>query len=121
MKRFFSFDLVERLLFTAIIVGVLLSLFSLVRIVDMTRKISTNPAAQFHESGEQLTVQTTTEARGLVAADVELRRLKVSRYQMMIFGGAGLVLLGIGWLGYDLLNSRRTNPTDPIDSVEGVA
>ena len=99
--------IVDRLLFTAIVVGVLLAAYGGLRYVDLSNQLAANPAAQIHQEGGEVELESKTEAHGLMAADIERRRLVAEQHNMMVAGGAGLALLGLGWLGYDILRGRR--------------
>ena len=99
--------IVDRLLFTAIVVGVLLAAYGGLRYLDLSNQLAANPAAQIHQEGGEVELESKTEAHGLMAADIERRRLVAEQHNMMIAGGAGLALLGLGWLGYDILRGRR--------------
>ena len=96
----------ERVLFTIVIAGVLLTLYGGFRVIDTSIKLSNNIAQQQHNSGETLDIQSTAEGRGMMAADLERRELLKVRGQMIFLAGIGIVLLGIGWQGYDLRNGR---------------
>ena len=99
--------LIDRLLFTAMLVGALLAAFGALRYVDLSNQLAANPAAQLHSSGDEVKVETTNEGFGLMSADIERRRIVEEQYHMMVAGGLGLALLGLGWLGNDLVRSRR--------------
>jgi len=107
--RFLGSQLFERIIYVLAVAGVLIGLYSIAQIANMSYRISQNPAQQFHESGEELDVEATTAplARGLVAADVELRQLIRSRAQMVVAMGVSLVLIGLAWFGYDLMKGQR--------------
>ena len=109
MSRFLQTQLLERLLFTLVIVGILLIGYSVYKVITINIALSNNLAQQIHNSGEELQIQTAAEGHGIVASDIERRELLQERAQMYIAGGAGLVMLGIGWLGYDFLGQRRKN------------
>ena len=109
MSRYLQSQLLERLLFTFVVVGIVLIGYSVYKVITINIALSNNLAQQIHNSGEELQIQTSAEGRGIVAADIERRELLQERAQMYIAGGAGLVMLGIGWLGYDFLGHRRKN------------
>ncbi|MDQ7035652.1 MAG: hypothetical protein Q9P01_12700 [Anaerolineae bacterium] len=107
MMNFFQSQLFERIMFTLVVVGLLLGIYSAYKVITISLTLNNNIAQQIRDSGEELEIQSTAEGRGLVAADIERRELVKERAQMTIAGGIGLALLGIGWLGYDFLNHRR--------------
>ncbi len=102
--------LVERLLFTAIVVGILMAAGGAIRYFMLQNQLSTNMAAQIHEQGGEVAIESKGQAQGLMASDIERRRLVAEQFNMMILGGVGLALLGLGWLGHDLMGSRRRQP-----------
>ena len=106
MMSFLTSEWMERALFTIIIVGVLLTLYSVVRVIDVSVKLNNNIAQQQHNSGEFLDIQSTAEGRSMMAADIKRRELVKVRGQMIFLAGIGVVILGIGWQGYDLRNGR---------------
>ncbi len=107
MRNVVYTGIVERLLFTAIAVGVLLAAYGGFRYLDLSNQLAANPAAQIHQEGSEVELESKSEAHGLMAADIERRRLVAEQRDMMIAGGVGLALLGVGWLGYDILRGRR--------------
>ena len=107
MRNVIFTGILDRLLFTAIVVGVLLAAYGGLRYLDLSNQLAANPAAQIHQAGGEVELESKSEAHGLMAADIERRRLVTEQRNMMIAGGAGLALLGLGWLGYDILRGRR--------------
>lgn len=111
MRKFLTAELFERLLFTAIAVGVLMAAVGGLRYIELSGRLSANEAVQIRQSGEEVTVENNSQARGLVAADLERRRLTEERFNMMVVGGAGLALIGFGWLAMDIRRGRRRKST----------
>jgi len=107
MRRLLDSELTERLLFTAIVVGIILAAGGAIRYVMLANQLSGNMAARIHDEGGEVEIESKRQAQGLMAADIERRRLVAEQFNMMILGGVGLALLGLGWLGNDLLGSRR--------------
>lgn len=114
MRNIAYTGILDRLLFTAIVVGVLLAAYSGLRYFDLSNQLAANPAAQIHQEGGEVELESKSEAQGLMAADIERRRLVAEQHNMMIAGGVGLALLGLGWLGTDLLGSRRRKEVEDI-------
>jgi len=111
----------ERLLFTAIVVGVLLAAYGGARYLDLSNQLAANPAAQIRQEGGEVALESKSEAHGLMAADIERRRLVGEQREAMIAGGVGLALLGLGWLGYDILRGRRRKQTSAIEADPSTA
>ena len=107
MRRFLNSELVERLLFSAIVAGIFMVAGAGFRYLDLSNQLAGNVATKIHESGGEVELESKSEAHGLMAADLQRRRITSEQYNMMIIGGAGLALLGLGWLGYDLMRGRR--------------
>jgi len=107
MRRLFDSELMERLLFTAIVVGILMAAGGAIRYVMLANQLSGNLAAQIHDDGGEVEIESKSQAQGLMASDIERRRLVAEQFNMMILGGVGLALLGLGWLGTDIIRGRR--------------
>ena len=107
MRRLFDSELMERLLFTAIVVGILMAAGGAIRYFMLQNELSTNQAAQAREAGGEVAIESKGQAQGLMASDIERRRLIAEQFNMMILGGVGLALLGLGWLGTDIIRGRR--------------
>ena len=107
MRHLIDTAIVDRLLFTAILVGVLLAGYAALRYIDLSNQLAGNTAAQVHENGGEIKLESKGQAQGLMASDIERRRLVEDRFNMMVVGGFGLALLGLGWLGMDIARGRR--------------
>jgi hypothetical protein len=116
MMRSLQSQLFERILFTLVVVGILLGIYSLYKVITINIALSNNLAQQIHNSGEELAVQTVAEGQGIVASDMARRALLKERAQMYMAGGMSLVLVGLGWIGYDYLNHRRKKPAVQSDT-----
>ena len=109
MRDLLNTELVDRLLFTAIVIGILLAVGAGWRYFDLSNKLSSNLAAQIHDEGGEVTVESKGQAQGLMASDIERRRLVADQFTMMVVGGIGLALIGVGWLAGDILRARKRN------------
>lgn len=107
MRGLFHSELIERLLFSAIVVGILLAAGGAVRYFILQNELSTNLAAQIHGEGGEVAIESKSQAQGLMASDIERRRLVAEQFNMMLVAGVGLALLGLGWLGMDIIRGRR--------------
>ena len=107
MRHFLSSEFIGRIIFTTMVIGVLLAGVAAGRWVSIALELSRNEAAQIHESGGEVTVETKSQAQSLMAADIERRRLLADQSSMLSIGGVGLALIGLGWLLRDLLGGRR--------------
>ena len=112
MRGLLDTQLVDRLLFTAIALGALLAALGGWRYVDAANQLAGNAAAQIREAGGDVEIESKSQAQGLMAADIERRRLQGEQSNMMVVGGLGLALIGLGWLGYEFLRGRSKQPGD---------
>ena len=119
MTKILNSELIERLVFTAIVIGILMTLFGAFRFAVLSNQIASNEAAQVLAEGGEVSIETQNEAQGLMAADLERRRLVKDRFNMMVVGGAGLGVIGVGWMLMDILRSRRKKEDEP--STQSVA
>ncbi len=99
--------IIDRLLFTAIVIGILMTVVAGWRYFDASNQLSANQAAQIHDEGGEVTVESKSQAHGLMASDLERRRLLADQSNMLMVGGAGLALIGLGWLAGDILRGGR--------------
>ena len=106
-------ELIQRLLFTAIIVGIALAAGAALRYLHLSNQLAANPAARIHDSGAEVVLETKSQAQNLMASDIERRRLVAEQFNMMIIGGIGMALLGLGWLLTDISRSRRRADAAP--------
>ena len=99
--------ILDRLLFTAIVLGILMAGVGGWRYFDLANQLSSNQAAQIHDEGGEVAIESKSQAHGLMAADLERRKLVADQLNMMVVGGAGLALIGLGWFLGDILRGRR--------------
>ena len=59
--------LVERLLFTAIVVGILMAAGGAIRYFMLQNQLSSNMAAQIHQQGGEVAIESKGQAQGLMA------------------------------------------------------
>jgi len=100
-------DLLQRGLSVIVIAGILLALFGAYQFIDGTIKLGSNEAAQIQANGGEIDPQSMSEARGLMTSDLERRDLEMQRYNGMMVGGVGIVIISLGWLINDFVKSRR--------------
>ncbi len=114
MRGIFNGDLIEKLLFSAVVIGIALAAFAGWRYVDISNQLAGNMAARIHDDGGEVALESKAQAHNLMASDLARRRLHSEQFTMMIVGGAGLALLGLGWLGYDIMRARRRKKAGEI-------
>ena len=117
MRDLIFTGLVERLLFTAIVLGILMAALGGWRYFDLANQLSRNQATQIHEEGGEVAIESKSQAHGLMASDIERRRLLADQSTMMMVGGAGLALIGLGWFLGDILRGRRRTTAKAKDSA----
>jgi len=117
--NFLNSDWFRGVIFALLIIGVLAALFAAAQFVDASLKMQNNASYQAKSSETPLELQSQAAAQVLIAADVELRRLLEQRNNALIVGGVGLVSLALGWIGNDLLRSRRRKLNASLQSKPG--
>ncbi|MCY4540702.1 MAG: hypothetical protein OXE52_20970 [Chloroflexi bacterium] len=119
MRDLIFTGIVDRLLFTAIVLGILMAAVAGWRYFDLANQLSSNQAAQIHEEGGEVAIESKSQAHGLMASDLERRRMLADQRNMMIVGGAGLALIGLGWFLGDILRGRRRKAATAFADVTG--
>lgn len=110
MKHILQSETARALLLALILIGVGLAVFGGVQYARLTLAINDNVAYQINARGEQIDPQSMTEGQLLMAASMALRELDAERDRALIAGGAGLMLIAVGWLGRELTGSRKAQP-----------
>ena len=121
MGRLLDSELMERLFFTVLVVGILMAAGAAIRYIMLENQLAGNLAAQIQDSGEEVELESKGQAQGLMASDIQRRRLVSEQFNMMIIGGVGLALLGLGWLGNDILAGRRRKAQERIADPQSCA
>lgn len=121
MRHLIDSAIVDRLLFSGIIVGVLLAGYGALRYIDLSNQLAGNMAAQIHESGGEVKLESKGQAQGLMASDIQRRRLVEDQFNMMVVGGLGLALLGLGWLCSDIIGGRRRKAASAIKEANSAS
>jgi hypothetical protein len=111
--KFVNEEWFRGVLYALVGLGILALLFATWQYINAAQQLQANIAQQIHENESEISPQTTTEARGLVAADMERRTLINQQFQAMMIGGAGLILIALGWIIMNFTGKRqRSIPTD---------
>lgn len=105
--RILEHESTRSVLLALCIVAVLLIAFGGWQFLDASLRIQDNPAHQAQMSDEAISLESEVQAQGLLAAGLEYRRLLAQRNTALMIGGAGLALLALGWIGYDMIRSYR--------------
>ena len=121
MRNLIYTGIIDRLLFTAIVLGILMAALGGWRYFDLANQLSSNQAAQIHEEGGEVAIESKSQAHGLMASDLERRRLLADQRDMMVVGGAGLALIGLGWFLSDILRGRRRKVATTTPDARGSA
>ena len=100
-------DWYRALLLTPVIIGVLCVAFGSLWYAVVSNQIDRNFAYQIRSQSQQVDPQSQTEAMGLIRAGEELRELDHNRSIATVVGGAGLILIAVGWLSRDFLLARQ--------------
>lgn len=113
MKRVLQSELTRSILLALILIGVALAGFGVFQYIRLTQAINDNVAYQINAQGQQIDPQSIAEGQALMAASMSLRELDAERDQALILGGAGLVLIAVGWLGRELTGGKHPAPPAP--------
>ena len=65
MNRFLDNELIERLLFTAIVVGILMAAGGAFRYLMINNELSSNLAAQIHDEGGEVAIESKSQGARL--------------------------------------------------------
>ena len=106
------------LLFVMLALGLLLVLYAAWRYFSIGQELQGNLAQAIHSGQLNADPQSSTEAVGLVGADMTHRALLAQQFHALMAGGAGLVLLSLGWLGFILARALGNPRPTPIASGE---
>ncbi len=107
MRQKLNSEQLRSFMLALMLIGVAALLFGAYRFVDAATRIQNNPAFLMQSSGQTVSPQDAGTAESLIAAGMEYRRLVGQRNEALIIGGAGVILLAVGWLGSDVLKSRH--------------
>jgi hypothetical protein len=90
-----------------LMIGAALILYGIYQFVDATVQIQNNIAYQREVNGSDAQTITDAEAQMFLMADIQYRTLSIQRTNSLVYGGIGLSLMALGWLGYDISRSQR--------------
>jgi len=116
LRRLFTQERVNAFIMALILIGVVLIAMGAYQFLDAAQKLQSNTAHQILNAEATAEAQSLDAAQGLVASDMERRRLDRQHDQSLIMAGAGLALLAVGWLGYDYVRGRRKANATPAAS-----
>jgi len=106
MGRVLEQEWFRSLMLALILLGVGFMLFAVVRYEVLSYQIGQNLAYQVMNEVASVETGTGNEAMGLIRAGQELREMTAQQNQSIIFLGAGMILVAVGWLGRDLAKAR---------------
>lgn len=107
MRKPINLEQLKPFAMALIIIGVLALFFGVYRFVNAALLIQDNPAFKAQSNNQTVAPQSQEEAQILVSAGMQYRQLVGERNDALIIGGAGLILLALGWLGNDFIKSRQ--------------
>jgi uncharacterized membrane protein YidH (DUF202 family) len=116
IAKIFTHERINALIAALVLIGIALLLVGIWRYVDAGQRLTGNEAQAIQTGDASLNIQTPEQAQGLIAADVQRRRLERQQNESLIMAGVGLALLALGWLGYDLVRTRRKSRADALAS-----
>ena len=104
---------INALLAALILIGLALVLVGAWRFVDASQQLTGNVAHQVQQGDAAFDIQTPEQAQGLIASDLQKRRLEHQQSESMVMAGVGLGALAISWLAYDVIRGRRRAKPQP--------
>ncbi len=107
MKAIFTQERINALITALILIGVALVLVGVWRYVDAAQRLQGNTALEIQQGNAALDVTTPEQAQGLIATDLEKRRLERQQNESLVAAGFGLGMLALGWIIGDAVRSRR--------------
>lgn len=113
MQRLLKNDNFKPLMLALIMLGIVALALGLYRFIDLSQQLQNNLAYQLQSGGGQsMNIQTQADAQMLIGASVQMQRLTGQRSEAVVLIGAGVALIALGWLGYDLARGwlRRQAP-----------
>lgn len=117
MSKLVQTEWVRGVCFALILPGAILMLFAAWQYIGADRELQTNLAEVIRSGQLNVNPQSSSEAQGLVGADVARSALLARLYNALMAGGGGLVLLSLGWLGLNLTRYLR-NRNSMLSSAE---
>lgn len=95
------------LIIACLMIGAALILYGIYQFVESTLQIQDNAAYQREVSGAENQTLTDAEAQMFLTADIQYRNLSIQRTNSFVYGGLGLSLMALAWLGYDISRGQR--------------
>jgi hypothetical protein len=116
VARIFTQERINALIAALVLIGIALILVGVWRYVDAAQRLTGNQAQSIQTGDASFNIETPEQAQGLIAADVQRRRLEHQQNESLIMAGIGLASLALGWLGYDLVRTRRKAKANTLSS-----
>lgn len=107
--RLFDKPWMKSVVLALVIVGVAAIAYNVFQYVSLARAIEDNPAYRLRQSGQVENMESQVEVQMLAVADQNLRDLLQQRYVAMFGIGTGIALISLGWIGSDIIRTRRRN------------
>ena len=118
MKTIFTQERINALLAALVLIGIALVLVGVWRYVDAAQRLQGNLALEVQQGDTEFDVSTPEQAQGLMASDIQKRRLERQQNEALVAGGIGLGTLALGWILNDAVRSRRrTKAATPVEEA----
>ncbi|MBI5928752.1 MAG: hypothetical protein HY862_05550 [Chloroflexi bacterium] len=88
--------------------------YGVYRYVDAELKLRDNEAEKLISSGKQVEVDSFNMGYELFKSSLERDELRKQRADALPFMGVGMVVIAVGWLGYEIFpkKNQKADPTD---------
>jgi uncharacterized membrane protein YidH (DUF202 family) len=113
IAKIFTQERINALIAALVLIGLALVIVGVWRYVDASQRLAGNYAQDIREGDISFNVENPEQAQGLIAADVQRRRLERQQNESLILAGVGLASLAVGWIGYDVIRGRRRAKSQP--------
>jgi hypothetical protein len=118
LKTIFTQERINALLAALVLIGVALVIVGVWRYFDAAQRLQGNLALEVQQGNAEFDVNNPEQAQGLVASDIQKRRLERQQNEALVVGGIGLGTLALGWILNDVVRSRRrTRAATPVEEA----
>jgi hypothetical protein len=95
IAKIFTHERINALIAALVLIGIALILVGIWRYVDAAQRLTTNQAQSIQAGDASFNIETPEQAQGLIAADVQRRRLEQQQNESLVLAGVGLAVLAL--------------------------
>ncbi len=113
MRNLAQKEWVKSLFLAVLIIGIAAAAYAVYSFLTTQYQIGQNLAYQVQNELIPFNMENPSESEGLMLmrADLELHRLQADLSRSIIIGGAGLILIAVGWIGREVIRPRTAANT----------